>query len=143
MAGRPALPGFHVQPDLRPRVHAMVGNRRVSSLLMLAGTPRLAVYIHPEGVTIMVTSIILMNVERARVNEVAEQLADRAEISEVYSVSGSCDLVAIVRVPCNDDLARLVTEHLTQIGGIIRTETMLAFRAYSRHDLEEMFAIGA
>ena len=76
----------------------------------------------------MVTSIILMNVERALVNDVAEQLADRSEISEVYSVSGSYDLVAIVRVPRN---------------GITHTETMLAFRAYSRHDLEEMFAIGA
>ena len=91
----------------------------------------------------MVTSIILMNVERALVNAVAEQLADRSEISEVYSVSGSYDLVAIVRVPRNDDLATLVTEHLTQVDGIIHTETMLAFRAYSRHDLEEMFAIGA
>ena len=91
----------------------------------------------------MVTSIILMNVERGLVNEVAERLADRAEISEVYSVSGSRDLVAIVRVPRNDDLATLVTEHLTRIDGITRTETMLAFRAYSRHDLEEMFAIGA
>ena len=91
----------------------------------------------------MVTSIILMNVERARVNDVAEQLADRTEISEVYSVSGSYDLVAIVRVPRNDDLAKLVTEHLTRVDGIIHTETMLAFRAYSRHDLEEMFAIGA
>ena len=91
----------------------------------------------------MVTSIILMNVERARVNEIAELLADRAEISEAYSVSGTYDLVAIVRVPNNDDLATLVTEHLTQIDGIIHTETMLAFRAYSRHDLEEMFAIGA
>ena len=90
----------------------------------------------------MVTSIILMNVERALVNDVAEQLADRAEVSEVYSVSGSSDLVAVVRVACNDDLAKLVTEHLTTSGGIIRTETMLAFRAYSRHDLEEMFAIG-
>ena len=90
----------------------------------------------------MVTSIILMNVERALVNDVAEQLADRAEISEVYSVSGSCDLVAVVRVACNDDLAKLVTEHLTTVDGIIHTETMLAFRAYSRHDLEEMFAIG-
>ena len=91
----------------------------------------------------MVTSIILMNVARARVNDVAEQLADRSEISEVYSVSGSYDLVADVRVGCNDDLAALVTEHLTQVDGILHTETMLAFRAYSRHDLEEMFAIGA
>ena len=91
----------------------------------------------------MVTSIILMNVERSLVNQVAEQIADRAEISEVYSVAGTYDLVAIVRVADNDDLARLVTEHLTQVEGIIHTETMLAFRAYSRHDLEEMFAIGA
>ena len=91
----------------------------------------------------MVTSIILMNVERPLVNQVAEQLADRAGISEVYSVAGAYDLVAIVRVAHNDDLATLVTEHLTQIEGIIHTETMLAFRAYSRHDLEEMFAIGA
>ena len=91
----------------------------------------------------MVTSIILMNVERTLVNDVAERLADRPEISEVYSVSGTYDLVAIVRVPRNDDLARLVTDHLTGIAGIEHTETMLAFRAYSRHDLEEMFAIGA
>ena len=90
----------------------------------------------------MVTSIILMNVERSLVNQVAERIADCAEISEVYSVAGSYDLVAIVRVAHNDDLARLVTEHLTQVDGITRTETMLAFRAYSRHDLEEMFAIG-
>ena len=91
----------------------------------------------------MVTSIILMNVERAFVNDVAQQLADRPEISEVYSVSGSYDLVAVVRVRSNDDLAVLVTEHLTRVEGIVHTETMLAFRAYSRHDLEEMFAIGA
>ena len=110
---------------------------------MPAGIPFWRCTFHPEGVTIMVTSIILMNVERALVNDIAEQLADLAEISEVYSVSGSFDLVAIARVPHNDDLAKLVTEHLTQVGGIIHTETMLAFRAYSRHDLEEMFAIGA
>ena len=97
---------------------------------------------HLEDVAIMVTSIILMNVERTLVNDVAEKLADRAESSEVYSVSGSYDLIAIARVPHNDDLATLVTEHLTRVGGIIHTETMLAFRAYSRHDLEEMFAIG-
>lgn len=90
----------------------------------------------------MVTSIILMNVERALVNDIAELLAGRSEISEVYSVSGTYDLVAIVRVAHNEDLAALVTEDLTKVDGIVHTETMLAFRAYSRHDLEEMFAIG-
>ena len=121
----------------------VTGNRYVLNRFMGADTPLPRCTFHPEGVTIMVTSIILMNVERALVNDIAEQLADRSEISEVYSVSGSYDLVAIVRVPNNDDLAKLVTEHLPQIDGIIHTETMLAFRAYSRHDLEEMFAIGA
>ena len=91
----------------------------------------------------MVTSIILMNIARGFVNDVAQQLADRPEISEVYSVSGSYDLVAIIRVRCNDDLAALVTEHLTRFDGIVHTQTMLAFRAFSKHDLEEMFAIGA
>ena len=128
------------------RVHAMVGVvgiRRVLIRFVPAGPRSRGARFHPEGVTIMVTSIILLNVERTLVNDVAERLADRPEISEVYSVSGSYDLVAIVRVPHNDDLAKLVTEHLTQVGGITHTETMLAFRAYSRHDLEEMFAIGA
>ena len=83
-----------------------------------------------------------MNVERALVNDIAELLAGRSEISEVYSVSGTYDLVAIVRVAHNDDLATLVTEDLTKVDGIVHTETMLAFRAYSRHDLEDMFAIG-
>ena len=119
------------------------GNRRVLTGFVPPGQPLPRVRRPLENVAIMVTSIILMNVERALVNDVAERLADRPEISEVYSVSGTYDLVAIVRVPRNDDLATLVTEHLTRVEGIIHTETMLAFRAYSRHDLEEMFAIGA
>jgi DNA-binding Lrp family transcriptional regulator len=90
----------------------------------------------------MVTSIILMNVERTRINSVAEQLADLPGVSEVFSVAGSYDLVVIVRVNSTDDLARLVTDHMNGIDSIQHTETMLAFRAYSRHDLESMFSIG-
>jgi len=90
----------------------------------------------------MVTAIILLSVERPKIRSVAEAMADRPEISEVYSVSGSYDLVAIVRVKTNDDLADLVTEHLARVDGIEYTETMLAFRAYSRHDLEGMFSLG-
>jgi DNA-binding Lrp family transcriptional regulator len=89
----------------------------------------------------MITSIILLNVARTRINEIAEQLAEMQEVSEVYSVTGNYDLVAIVRVAQNDDLARLVTEQLVKIDGIEKTDTMLAFKAYSRHDLEAMFAI--
>ena len=90
----------------------------------------------------MVTSIILLNVERTKINEVAEILAGMKGISEVYSVSGNYDLVAIVRVHSNEELADLVTKHLLKINSILKTETMLAFQAFSRHDLEAMFSIG-
>lgn len=90
----------------------------------------------------MVTAIVLMNIHRGRVNEVAEALAGLDGVSEVYSVAGSYDAVAIVRVAHNDDLATLVNEHVARVDGIERTETMLAFRGYSRHDLESMFSVG-
>lgn len=90
----------------------------------------------------MVTSIILINAERNKINEIAEKLQEIAGISEVYSVSGKYDLVAIIRVKTNDDLAELVTKRMLAINGIAKTETMLAFQAYSRHDLESMFAVG-
>jgi DNA-binding Lrp family transcriptional regulator len=63
-------------------------------------------------------------------------------ISEAYSVSGNYDLVAIARVPSNDDLADLVTKKLLSIDSILKSETMLAFKAFSRHDLESMFSVG-
>lgn len=91
----------------------------------------------------MVTAIVLMNVERGRINAVAEDLAGRGGVSEVYSVSGNYDLVAVLRVADNESMARLVTEELAAVDGIEHTETMLAFRAHSRHDLEAMFSVGA
>ncbi|HKJ66884.1 MAG TPA: Lrp/AsnC ligand binding domain-containing protein [bacterium] len=90
----------------------------------------------------MVTAVILLNAERDKVNHIAETLADMQAISEVYSVGGRYDLVAIVRVQENEQLADLVTHEMSQLQGIVNTETMLAFRAYSRHDLEHMFSIG-
>lgn len=91
---------------------------------------------------LMVTAFVLMNVERDMVNEVAEALADMDGITEVYSVSGRYDLIAIIRVRDNEALADLVTGHMLKLQGIQNTETVIAFRAYSRHDLETMFAIG-
>lgn len=90
----------------------------------------------------MVTSIILINVARNRINQVAEEIAAMDGISEVYSVSGQYDLIAIARVASNDALADLVTRKLLAIDAIVRSETMLAFQAFSRHDLEGMFEIG-
>ncbi len=89
----------------------------------------------------MVTSIILITVERHKINDVAQQLASMSESSEVFSVSGNYDLVAIIRVKTNDELAEFVTNHLLKIDGIEKTDTMLAFKAYSKHDLESMFAM--
>lgn len=89
----------------------------------------------------MVTSIILLNVKRKKVNEVAEQLASMTGISEVYSVTGNYDLVAVARVKTNDELSELVTGQLVKVDGIKKTDTTLAFKAYSKHDLDAMFSM--
>ena len=89
----------------------------------------------------MVTSIILIHADRLKVNEVAQKLAEITGITEAFSVSGNYDLVATARVATNDELAELVTNHLVKIDGIEKTDTMLAFKAYSKHDLESMFSI--
>lgn len=89
----------------------------------------------------MVTFIVLLNVKRDKINDLAEHLASLPEVSEVYSVTGNYDLIAIVRAKTNDDVAELVTRRLGSIDGIEKTDTMLAFKAYSRHDLETMFSI--
>ncbi len=90
----------------------------------------------------MVNAIVLLKVKRTKINLVAQNLADLDGISEVYSVGGRYDLVAILRVPDNDSLAELVTERMHQVKGITDTETLIAFRTYSQHDLAGMFSIG-
>ena len=90
----------------------------------------------------MVNSVVLLKVGRGLVNDVAQQLADLNGVAEVYSVGGQYDLVAILRVRDNDALAALVTEHMLKVDGITETETLIAFRAFSRHDLEAMFSVG-
>ena len=90
----------------------------------------------------MVTAIVLLTIARGRVAEVAEHLAALEEISEVYSVAGRYDLVAMVRVKTNEALADVVTKKLQRVDGIETTETLIAFRAYSRMDLEGVFSLG-
>ena len=90
----------------------------------------------------MVTAIVLLTVARGRVAEVAEHLAALPEISEVYSVAGRYDLVAMARVRTNEELADVVTKKLQRVDGIQTTETLIAFRAYSRLDLEGVFSLG-
>jgi DNA-binding Lrp family transcriptional regulator len=90
----------------------------------------------------MVTSIILIQVDRTKINETAQTLSAIPGISEVYSVSGNYDLIAIARVATNEDLSELITGQMLKIPSILKTETMLAFKTYSRHDLESLFSIG-
>lgn len=90
----------------------------------------------------MVTAIVLVCAERGQVNDVAQALLEIEGVSEVYSVGGRFDLVAMLRVASNEALADAVTEHLQKIAGIRETETLIAFKTQSRHDLESMFSIG-
>lgn len=90
----------------------------------------------------MVTAIVLINVKHGHVNDVAERLVEMKGVAEVYSVGGRYDLVAIIRVKSNDQMAELVTNDMLALDNIDNTETLIAFKAFSEHDLERMFAIG-
>ena len=90
----------------------------------------------------MVSAVVLLKTHRGPLNVVAAQLAELNGISEVFSVGGRYDLVAILRVRDNEAMADLVTEHMLKVDGIDESETLLAFRAFSRHDLESMFSLG-
>jgi DNA-binding Lrp family transcriptional regulator len=90
----------------------------------------------------MVTAIILLEVRRDAINETAQALLKLGGVAEVYSIAGAWDLAVIARVAKNDELADLVTNHMLKLAGITKTTTLIAFRAYSRHDLERMFPIG-
>ena len=90
----------------------------------------------------MTTAIVLINAERTKLALVGEKLAEIQGITEVYSVGGQVDFVAIIRLPNNEALADLVTEKLTKVDGITKTETMVAFRAISKYDIASMFQIG-
>jgi DNA-binding Lrp family transcriptional regulator len=90
----------------------------------------------------MVSAVVLLKMEHDKINEVAEQLVAVEGITEVYSVAGQYDLVAIVRVKDNESLAELVTAKMLKRNGIQHSETLIAFRTFSRFDLERMFSLG-
>jgi DNA-binding Lrp family transcriptional regulator len=90
----------------------------------------------------MVTAFVMINSRRDMVNETAQELVDLDGVSEVYSVAGPYDLVAVIRVKDNDALADLVTGSMLKLEGIEKTTTLIAFRTYSEYDLERMFSIG-
>ena len=90
----------------------------------------------------MITTIVLIRCDPKAIPETATRLAGIDGVTEVYSVSGEWDLVAIVRVASYDDIARVVTEEFVKVPGLERTMTLTAFRAYSRRDLEQAWDLG-
>ena len=90
----------------------------------------------------MITAIVLVICDVEQTAETAERLAGLDGVREVYSVAGDYDLVAIVNVHDHDDLAAVVTEHIRKTAGVAQTRTLIAFRTYSRHDLDRMFSVG-
>ena len=90
----------------------------------------------------MVNAVVLIQCEIDEIAEAAQAIADIDGVSEVYSVAGEFDLVAVVRVPNHDDLARVIPQGVARVEGVMRTETLIAFQVYSRHDLESLFNIG-
>lgn len=90
----------------------------------------------------MVNTVVLATCDIHRIPETAQAIADMPEVSEVYSVAGDYDLVIMVRVRNHDDLARVVTEGIARVPGVERTQTLVAFKVYSRHDVEALFSLG-
>lgn len=90
----------------------------------------------------MVTTIVLLNVQPREIDRVAQEILDVEGVTEVYSVAGRFDLVVMVRTRNTEELAKVVPNHILRVEGITHSETLTAFRVYSRHDLERMFAVG-
>jgi DNA-binding Lrp family transcriptional regulator len=90
----------------------------------------------------MTTAVVLIEADRDAMSTLGGALADVEGVAEAYSVTGEWDFVAIVRVPRHETLADVITGELLKLPGVSRTQTMVAFEVFSKHDLESMFSIG-
>ena len=90
----------------------------------------------------MVTAVVLIKAQTDKVTALAEQMAELEGVSEVFSVAGQYDLVALVRVRENEDLARVISDRMRRLAGIVSSETLIAFKVYSKKDLEAAFSLG-
>ena len=88
----------------------------------------------------MITAVVLIKAEKGALPKLGEELAAVPGVSEVYSVTGDMDFIAMVRAKQHDDLADIVTRRIAQVAGVAHTETHVAFKAFSKHDLEALFA---
>jgi DNA-binding Lrp family transcriptional regulator len=90
----------------------------------------------------MISAIVLINAEVDRIPEVAAAIAEIHGVSEVYSVTGDVDLIAMVRVRQHEEFADVIADQLNKVSGVLLTQTHIAFRTYSKHDLEAAFSLG-
>ena len=90
----------------------------------------------------MISAIVLISAEVGRIPEVAAAIAELKGVSEVYSVTGDVDLIAVVRVRQHEELADVIADQLNKVSGVLGTQTHIAFRTYSKHDLEAAFSLG-
>jgi DNA-binding Lrp family transcriptional regulator len=90
----------------------------------------------------VISAIVLINADVDRIPEVAQAIAELEGVSEVYSVAGDADLIAMVRVRAHEELADVIADRLNKVKGVTGTSTHIAFRTYSRHDLEAAFSLG-
>jgi DNA-binding Lrp family transcriptional regulator len=90
----------------------------------------------------VINAVVLIQCEIDEIPEAAQAIADIDGVSEVYSVAGEFDLVAIVRVTGHEELAHVIPRGIARVDGVVRTETLIAFQVYSKHDLERLFSIG-
>jgi DNA-binding Lrp family transcriptional regulator len=90
----------------------------------------------------VITAVVLVNAAVDAIPEIAEQVSAIEGVTEVYSVAGDVDLVAMVRVRAHEDLADVIAGQLNKVPGILSTQTLIAFRTYSKHDLDAAFSLG-
>ncbi len=90
----------------------------------------------------MISAIVLLQAAQGTVPDLAQELLAIPEVTEAYSVAGDYDLVVILRVKHYEDMAEVVPNKMQRLPGVLRTQTLMAFQCYSRHDLERLFSIG-
>ena len=90
----------------------------------------------------MTNAVVLIEAERDAMPTLGGELADVPGVTEAWSVTGEWDYVAIIRVPRHEQLAEVITGQLLQLPGVTRTQTMVAFEAFSKHDLAALVSIG-
>ena len=90
----------------------------------------------------MITAFVMMRADRQRIAAIPDEILRIAGVTEVYSVAGDYDIIAIVRVKEAEELAQIVTQNFADIKGITETKTQIAFACFSNYDLEHMFSVG-